>query len=577
MKKISIIRRFAVYYKPHIKEFILDMLCACLLVFCDIFLPLFVGYLTNLAVQDITLITPRIIIIVASMYLALRIADTLGNYFMQTVGHFIGAKMETQMREDMFCHLQKLSFSYYSNTKIGQIMSRITTDLFDVTEFAHHCPEMILVAFVKIVLAFIILSSYNFFFALTIIIMIPIMVSISLLYSKKMHKAFKDQRVQLGEINSKVEDNLLGIRVVKSFANEQLEEEKFRKTNSKFLTIKKRAYYHMAGFHSLTRFFDGFMYILVVVYGIFLVSKGKMHIGDFTASLLFVSGILASIKTLVDFAEQFQRGLTSIERYFEILDIEPERDSSDCRIINNIDGRITFENVFFNYEDNKTTVLANINLDIMAGENIALVGPSGGGKTTFCSLIPRFYNVEKGKILIDGFDIKDFSLNSLRSHIGIVQQDVYLFSGSVMDNIMYGKQGATKDDVIAAARLAGAHEFIMSLPDEYDTYIGERGVKLSGGQKQRISISRVFLKNPRILILDEATSSLDNESERIIQESLETLCKGRTTITIAHRLSTIKNADRIIVLDKNGIIEQGSHNELFNKNGIYRKMLDMNN
>lgn len=571
MKKGSLLR-FLPYYKPHLLMLALDMLCASILVGCDVALPLIVSYLTDTAVNDITKITTALIFKVGAVYLVIRIVDVAANFFVQTGGHFIGTKIETQMRSDMFEHLQGLTFNYYSNTKIGQIMSRITTDLFDVTEFAHHCPEMVVTAALKIAVSAVILCGYNINLAIAIFVFVPFLFAVFMIFRNKMKEAFKLQRSQLGEINAKVEDSLQGIRVVKSFANEKIEKAKFEKDNKRFLKVKKRAYYFMGGFHCCTRFFDGMIYLLVSIYGIYLITRGALSVGNFTASLLFVSTIMTSIRTIMDFNEQFQRGITGIDRFFEIMDEPMEQDAPNAKTLSDVKGDISFKNVSFHYEDSERLVLENLNIDIPHGKNIAIVGASGGGKTTFCNLIPRFYDIDSGEITLDGENIKNIKLSSLRKNIGIVQQDVYLFSGTVKDNISYGDPTKSDAEIIEAAKNADAHDFIMRLKDGYDTYIGERGVKLSGGQKQRISISRVFLKNPAVLILDEATSALDNETERIIQHSLEKLCKGRTTVTIAHRLSTVKNADEIIVLSSDGIVERGSHNELMNKKGVYYKM-----
>lgn len=571
MKK-GTLSRFLPYYKPHLFMLALDMLCASILVGCDVALPVIVSYLTDTAVNDITKITTALILKVGAVYLALRIIDVAANFFVQTGGHFIGTKIETRMRSDMFAHLQGLSFNYYSNTKIGQIMSRITTDLFDVTEFAHHCPEMVVTAALKIIVSAVILCGYNKKLAIAIFVFVPFLFVVFMIFRNKMKSAFKLQRSQLGEINAKVEDSLQGIRVVKSFANEELEKAKFEKDNKRFLKVKKRAYYFMGGFHCCTRFFDGIIYLLVSMYGIYLMTKGELTVGNFTASLLFVSTIMTSIRTIMDFNEQFQRGITGIERFFEIMDEPVEQDLPNAKELDTVKGGISFKNVSFRYEDSEGFVLNNLNINIPQGKNIAIVGASGGGKTTFCNLIPRFYDIDGGEITLDGENIKNIKLSSLRKNIGIVQQDVYLFSGTVKENISYGDPNKSDEEIIEAAKNADAHEFIMRLKDGYDTYIGERGVKLSGGQKQRISISRVFLKDPAVLILDEATSALDNETERVIQASLEKLCKGRTTVTIAHRLSTVRNADEIIVLSENGILERGTHSELMSKKGVYYKM-----
>ena len=570
MRTIKLIKRFLPYYKKYVGTLCFDLFCAALTTVCELVLPMIVREITDLATTDAAALTVSFVLRIGAFYLVLRAIDTAANYYMATIGHIMGTKIETDMRRDMFSHLQRLSFSYYDNTKIGSIMSRITSDLFDVTEFAHHCPEEFFIAFVKITAAFVILCRVNVGLTLIIFSIVPPMVVVLMFFSHRMKDGFRESRKKVAELNSSVEDSLLGIRVVKSFANEDIEEEKFREGNVGFLNVKTKVYKYMGSFHSCIRLFDGLMYITVVVAGAIFIGKGKISAADLVAYLMFVTTLLTSIRRIVEFSEQFQRGMTGIERFAEIVDQNPDIvDKADAVELTDVKGDINFSDVSFAYSEENEEVLAHLNLRINAGENVALVGPSGGGKTTICSLIPRFYDIEKGKITVDGLDIRDVTLKSLRENIGIVQQDVYLFSGSVMENIAYGKPDATPDEVYAAARLAGAEEFIKNLPDGYNTYVGERGVKLSGGQKQRISIARVFLKNPPILILDEATSALDNESERLVQKSLEALAKGRTTLTIAHRLTTIKNADKIIVLTADGIVESGSHKELLSAGGLY--------
>ncbi len=563
------IKRFLPYYKKYIPILILDLFCASLTTLCELVLPMLVRKIT----QNIDSLVPELIIRCGVLYLVLRIIDTAAYYYMASVGHIMGTKIETDLRRDLFCHLQKLSFSYYDDAKVGSLMSRITSDLFDVTEFAHHCPEEFFIAGIKIVASFCILSSMNLWLTLIIFAVIPPMTIVLAIFNRKMKEGFRESRRKVAELNSQVEDSLLGIRVVKSFANEAVEEEKFEKGNLGFLKIKKKVYHYMGGFQSSTRFFDGVMYITVVVAGAYFVMKGWISGADFVAYLLFVNTLLTSIRRIVEFAEQFQRGMTGIERFFEVIDEQPRVvDTDGASDIEKVKGDISFKDVTFQYNKENGEVLKNLSFDIKAGEQVALVGPSGGGKTTISALIPRFYDIDSGSITLDERDIKEYSLKSLRENIGIVQQDVYLFSGTVGENIAYGKVDATAEEIRNAAILAGAHEFISSLPQGYDTYVGERGVKLSGGQKQRISIARVFLKNPPVLILDEATSALDNESERLVQKSLATLAKGRTTLTIAHRLTTIKNADKIIVIDSSGILEQGKHNDLINKGGAYAEL-----
>lgn len=571
MKKKGVYKRFLPYYSRYKWIMIFDLFCAALTTLCELVLPMIVREITGSAA-----ITVNIIAKFGILYIFLRIVDTAAYYYMASVGHIMGTRIENDMRHDMFQHLQKLSFSYYDNTKIGTLMSRITNDLFDVTEFAHHCPEEFFIAGVKIVGSFILLSMMNLWLTLIIFSVIPVMIIVLVHFRKRMKKNFAESRVQIGELNSQIEDSQLGIRVVKSFAKESVEQEKFDKGNKKFFSIKKEMYGIMAGFQSSTRLFDGIMYIVVVIAGALFMINGSITAADYVAYLMFVTTLITSVRRIVEFSEQFQRGMSGIERFSEIMDIEPEiKDASDAKEMKNVKGDIEFDNVSFRYESEDKEVLTNLSLKVKAGESIALVGPSGGGKTTLCSLIPRFYDVSDGKILIDGTDIKEVTLKSLRNNIGVVAQEVYLFSGNVRENIAYGKTDATDEEIETAARLAGAHEFISQLPDGYDTYVGERGVKLSGGQKQRISIARVFLKNPPILILDEATSALDNESERLVQMSLEKLAKGRTTFTIAHRLTTIKNADRILVLTENGIEESGTHSELIEKGGLYSELYEL--
>ncbi len=572
-KTSYLMKRFIPYFKPYKHILALDLFCATLTTLCDLVLPVIVRYLTNKAAYDLNHLTLKLILTIGTVYLALRVIDVIANYYMASVGHIMGAQIETDMRKDLFEHLQDLSYSFYNNTKVGQLMARITSDLFDVTEFSHHCPEEYYIAIVKIAVSFCILGATNIWLTLLIFALIPIMVIFAMRYSLKMRTAFKKSRNQLGEINAQVEDSLLGVRVVKSFANEDLEAEKFRKGNEGFLDVKKEAYKYMAGFQSTTRLFDGLMYIVVVVAGAIFMMKGYITPGDFMAYLLYVVMLLATVRRIVEFTEQFQRGMTGIERFIEVMDEEVEiKDADDAIAVPKVKGNIKFDHVSFHYKEDDENVLTDINLDINSGENIALVGPSGAGKTTLCNLILRFYDVTEGSILIDGIDIRKVTTHSLRSQIGMVQQDVYLFSGTVYDNIEYGKPGATHEEIEKAAKLAGADKFIEELPEGYETYVGERGVKLSGGQKQRISIARVFLKNPPILILDEATSALDNESERLVQQSLEELTKGRTTLTIAHRLTTIKNATKILVLTEDGIEESGNHEELLAKGGLYSRL-----
>ena len=569
-------RRFLPYYKKYKWILMFDLLCASLTTVCDLVFPMIVRHITNTAVNDIASLTVSLIIKMAGLYLGLRLLDAAANFYMQDIGHVMGARMETDMRRDMFAHLQTLSFKFYSDNKIGQLMSRITSDLFDITEFAHHGPEEVFIAGLKLILSFTILSATNLKLTLIVYAVIPFVFVFVKFFNTRMRRVFKEQRVAAGEINAQVEDSLLGIRVVKSFSNEELEKEKFEQGNKKYLSLKKRSYLYMGGFGSTNRFFEGAMYLTVVIAGSIFLMKGEITAGDFTAYLLYVSALFASVRTLIQFTEQFQRGMTGIERFSEIMDTKPDiTEKPDAVELRNVKGDIELRNVTFKYSDEIEKVLENISITVPAGDTVALVGPSGGGKTTICNLIPRFYDVTGGSVTVDGNDVRDVTLLSLRRAIGVVQQEVYLFSGTVFENIEYGRPGASRAEIIEAAKAAGAHEFIMMLPNGYDTYVGERGVKLSGGQKQRISIARVFLKDPPILILDEATSALDNESERLVQQSLEQLAKGRTVLVIAHRLTTVKNADSIIVLTDEGIAERGTHDELISEGGIYSHMYGM--
>ena len=570
-------KRFLPYYGKYYPTLILDLICACFSTMCDLVLPIILRYLTNTARQDLSLLTVKLILTLGVIFVLLRVVDTIANYYMQNIGHVMGALIETDMRYDIFSHIQQLPYSYYNTNKSGQILSRITTDLFDVTEFAHHCPEEFFIAVVKLVVSFVILININITLTLTIFIMIPIMVFFMSSANNHMRKAQKEQRNHVGEINSGIENNILGAKVVKSFANEELEVKKFHKENLRFLDIKKEFYKHMSNFQVVYRIFDGIMYLTVIVLGSCYMKVGKINAGDMFLYTLYINMLLNTVKKIVDYMEQFQRGMTGIERFIEIMDVKNDIvDKENAKVLTDVSGDIEFENVSFVYPDSDAKVLDDISFSINKGENIAIVGSSGVGKTTISNLIPRFYEVSKGAILIDGTDIRDIKQKSLRDNIGIVQQEVYLFSGTIYENIVYGKKDASFEDVKKAAEMAGAYDFIMELPDKFDTYIGERGTKLSGGQKQRISIARVFLKNPPILILDEATSALDNNSEAIVQQSLEILSKGRTTITIAHRLSTIRNASKILVLTENGIEESGTHEELMNKEGIYFNLYNKN-
>lgn len=571
MKTKELFARFLPYFKKYKWLVALDLLCASLTIVCEIVLPLIVSFITDTGANNIEALTVELILRLGALYLVLRIVNTAATYFMTSVGHIVGARIETDMRRDLFNHLNKLSFAFFNNTKVGQIMARITSDLFEITEFAHHCPEEFLIAFLKFVISFIILAGMNFWLTVIIFITVPLMAWAANRFNRKMQAGWRITRNQIGEVNAQVEDSLLGMRVVKSFANERIEAEKFDQGNERILSVRRKIYKAMGGMTATVQVFDGLMYLLVLVVGSLFMINGQVSPGELVAYLLYANMLLASIRRIVEFAEQFQRGMTGIERFCELMDAPVDiEDAPDAVELTDVKGDIKFDHVGFSYPDDSTTkVLADIVLHVRPGEHVALVGPSGAGKTTLTNLIPRFYEVDQGRILIDNQDIRQVTLHSLRTNIGIVQQDVYLFTGSVADNIEYGKPGASRDEIIAAAKQANAHDFIMELPDGYDTYIGERGVRLSGGQKQRLSIARVFLKNPPIIILDEATSALDNESERVVQGSLEKLADGRTTFTIAHRLTTVQKATTIWVLTKDGIVEEGNHEELLAKKGIY--------
>lgn len=573
MRTSILMKRFAPYYGKYWKTLVFDLFCAALTTICELVLPMILRYITNQGMQDLASITVGMITRIAFLYFGLRIIDGLAAFYMAYTGHVMGARIETDMRQDAFEHLQKLSDSYFNNTKVGQIMARITSDLFDVTEFAHHCPEEFFIAAIKTVVAFVVLAGINLRLTVIVFLFIPVMVVSCTWFNLKVRAAFKRQRYHIGELNAKIEDNLLGNRVVRAFANQDVEIEKFRENNQAFLDIKRETYKYMAAFQNTVRMFDGLMYTVVILAGGIFMVKRLISPGDLVAYTMYVTTLLATIRRIIEFAEQFQRGMTGIERFVEIMDSKVEiLDEPGAAPMENVTGSIQFDHVSFEYPDDHNPVLNDICLDIQPGERIALVGPSGGGKTTLCNLIPRFYDTTRGTIRIDGRDLKGITLQSLRSAIGIVQQDVYLFSGTVYENIAYGRPDASREEVIEAAKMAGAHDFISELKDGYDTYVGERGVKLSGGQKQRISIARVFLKNPPILILDEATAALDNESEHLVTASLDKLAAGRTTLTIAHRLTTIQGADRILVLSGSQIVEQGNHETLMQKKGMYYQL-----
>ena len=569
-------KRLISYYKPYLGLFCADMFFATLSAGIALAIPLIVRYVTNTLIYLPADVILEKIIMVAIVLLVLIALDFFCKFFIGNYGHVMGAKIEYNMRAEIFNHMQKLSFSFYDDQKVGQLMSRITTDLFDITELLHHGPENIILSVLKITGALIILTSINPKLTIAAFAILPFMFAYAFFLNKRMRKAFRRNRQKIAEINGQIEDNLSGIRVVKSFANEEVENEKFKVGNDGFLAAKKNSYFYMGSFHAGVHAFTTMVQVVVIVAGSYFIAMGDLEVTDLLTFLLYIGVFTEPIRTLIDFTEQFQNGYSGFERFMEIMNIEPDiADAPNAVDLEQVKGDITFEDVTFSYNDHSDTVLNGINLEVPAGAYMALVGSSGAGKTTLCSLIPRFYDVNSGTIRIDGRDIREVTLKSLRSQIGIVQQDVYLFAGTIFENIAYGKPGATMDEVIAAAKNANAHEFIMSFPDGYMTDIGQRGIKLSGGQKQRLSIARVFLKNPPILIFDEATSALDNESEKVVQDSLESLAKNRTTFVIAHRLTTIQNAEKILVLTEEGIAESGTHDELLAQKGIYEKLYHM--
>ncbi len=568
------LKKLAKYYKPYLGTFILDMILAMMSAAVALVIPLVVRFITSkVAYMSANEALSRIMIIVGVLFVLVLIQWGC-NYYISNYGHVMGAKIEYDMRAEIFNHYQKLSYSFYDDQKVGQLLSRITSDLFDITELLHHGPENITISLIKIIGALCILSSIDLRLTIAAFVLIPFMLVFAYVLNKRMKRAFKRNRVRIGEINAQIEDNLSGIRVVKSFANEDIECEKFKKGNDLFLESKRDSYHYMGMYNAGLTAFTTMINVIVIAAGGIGIAKGWVNITDFVTFLLYINIFTEPVKVLIDFTEQFQNGYSGYERFLEILSVEPEiADKPDAKELTDVKGAITFENVSFRYKDGVDEVLSGVNLSVRPGEYVALAGPSGVGKTTLCSLIPRFYEVTGGSIKIDGTDIKDVTLKSLRDHIGVVQQDVYLFMGTIKENIRYGKPDATDEEVIQAAKLANAHDFIMSFESGYDTDIGQRGVKLSGGQKQRLSIARVFLKNPPILIFDEATSALDNESEQIVQESLEKLAKNRTTFVIAHRLTTIENAEEILMLTDEGIKERGTHEELMKLDGEYARMV----
>ena len=562
-------KKFLSYYRPYLKLFLADMFCAMIAAGISLVFPIIIRYITGTVLVDNNF-EISLIYKLGVLMIVLVVIEYLCNYFVAYKGHVMGVYMERDLRNELFQHYQKLSFSFYDEEKTGQLMSRLTNDLFSLTELYHHGPEDIVISFIKFFGAFVILANINLQLTLIIFAFIPIMGAFIYYYNRKMKKAFKANRRRVGDINARIEDNLSGIRVVKSFANENYENNKFNDENNRYVNSKSNSYFYMGKFHSGLGAFTSMITVAAAIFGSIFISKDIIVTADLVAFLLYINNLIEPVKKFINFTEQFQEGITGFERFMEVLEIEPDIvDSKNAIDLKDVKGAIEYCDVGFKYNKTNDYVLKDINLKINPGEYVALVGTSGAGKTTICSLLPRFYEVSEGKILIDGHNIKDIKLNSLRQNIGIVQQDVYLFAGTILDNIRYGRFDATDEEVIEAAKKANAHDFIMELPDGYNTDCGQRGVKLSGGQKQRLSIARVFLKNPPILIFDEATSALDNESERIVQESLESLAKNRTTLVIAHRLSTIQNAQRICVLSNEGIVEEGTHEELLKKNGQY--------
>ena len=573
---MNTLKKFIHYYGPYKTVFFIDLLCAAIISLVDLAYPQILRSATKtLFTQDKAIILQALPWIAIGLFM-MYVIQSFCKYYVSCQGHIMGAKMERDMRQELFEHYEELSFSYYSQNNSGQMMSKLVSDLFDISEFAHHGPENLFISLVKIVGSFIFLFLINKKLALPLIVLVILMFLFSFRQNQKMQRTFMENRKKIGDVNASLQDTLSGIRVVQSFTNEEIEKEKFQKSNHAFLVSKKDNYRCMGEFMSSNLFFQGMMYLVTLVYGGYLIANNEMSAADLAMYALYIGIFISPIQILVELMEMMQKGLSGFRRFLDVMETEPEiQDAPDAVELKDVKGRVCYEDVSFHYSDDETTVLSHVSIEIPAGKSVALVGPSGGGKTTICSLLPRFYDVTGGRVTVDGQDIRSLTLKSLRSQIGVVQQDVYLFSGSIRDNIAYGKPDATEEEIIEAAKCANIHDFIMELPDQYDTFVGERGARLSGGQKQRISIARVFLKNPPILILDEATSALDNESERWIQHSLEELYKNRTTITIAHRLSTIKNADEIIVITENGIAERGTHETLLEKNGIYAGYYNM--
>lgn len=570
------LKKFIQYYAPYKGVFFLDLICAAVISLADLAFPQILRTLTKTLFTESSDVILRALIPITLVLLVMYVIQTGCKYYVSYQGHMMGAHMERDMRQQLFDHYEKLSFSYYDQNNSGQMMSKLVSDLFDISEFAHHGPENLFISLIKIVGSFVFLFLINWKLAIPLLVLVAFMLFFSYGQNKKMQATFMDNRRKIGNLNSSLQDTLAGIRVVQSFANEDIEREKFKKSNQSFLISKDANYRCMGSFTGGNLFFQGMMYLMTLVFGGWLIAHGQMEPADLAMYALYIGIFISPIQILVELTEMMQKGLSGFRRFLDVVETEPEIvDAEDAEPLENIKGHVRYENVSFHYNDDDSLVLDNVSFDIPAGKSIALVGPSGSGKTTICSLLPRFYDVSGGRITIDGKDVRKLTLQSLRNQIGLVQQDVYLFCGSIRENIAYGRPDASMEEIIEAAKKANIHEFIMGLPDGYETFVGERGTRLSGGQKQRISIARVFLKNPSILILDEATSALDNESEKFIQQSLEELAKDRTTITIAHRLSTIHNADEILVVAENGIAERGTHDELLAKGGIYAHYYEM--